>query len=417
MSDVKNLIKAKKPWEVEGVEWKEVRLGEIAKEIKSGGTPSRKNKEYWENGTIPWVKIKDIPEEGYVNDTEEKITEKGLNNSSAKLLPKGTILFTIFATIGHVGILNIEATTNQAIAGIIPKKEYDNKYLYWVLLKFGQELKERGRGGAQNNVNLTFLKNLKIPIPFRNGKPDLETQKKIVEYIETNFEKIDRILEKKKKELEFLDELWESVLEHAFKPKEGEEWREVRFLDKIDLLKGKKPKEVLKQKQKNALPYLTLDYFREKKIKEYIPIEENKILRVQKGDLVIIADGSRSGELFFCDIEGVLVSTMAKLEIKEHDLSKKYVFWFLNTYFEHLNKSKYTATPHVNKNFLKNLKIPLPFHNNQPDLEKQKEIAQYLDNVYQKIKTLKEKIQNQIIQLEELKESILDEVFRHDKAR
>jgi len=195
---------------------------------------------------------------------------------------------------------------------------------------------------------------------------------------------------------------------------EGVEWREVRFLDNVDLLKGKKPKEIIKQKQKNTLPYLTLEYFRDKKIKEYIPIKENKILRVQKGDLVIIADGSRSGELFFCEREGALVSTMAKLEINEHSLSKKYVFWFLNTYFEHLNKSKYTATPHVNKNFLKNLKIPIPFHNNQPDLKKQKEITQYLDKVYQKTKILKEKINNQITQLEELKESILDEAFRHD---
>ena len=206
----------KKPWEVQGVEWREVRLGEIAKDIKSGGTPSRKNREYWKNGTIPWVKIQDIPEEGYVNDTEEKITEKGLNSSSAKLLPKGTILFTIFATIGRIGILNIEATTNQAIAGIIPKKEYDNKYLYWVLLKFGQELKERGRGGAQNNVNLTFLKNLKIPIPFHNNQPDLEKQKEIAEYLDNVYEKIKTLKEKTQNQISQLEEMKESILDEVF---------------------------------------------------------------------------------------------------------------------------------------------------------------------------------------------------------
>ena len=190
-------------------------------------------------------------------------------------------------------------------------------------------------------------------------------------------------------------------------PEFTDEWREVRFLDKIDLLKGKKPKEVLKQKQKNTLPYLTLEYFREKKIKEYIPIEENKILRVQKGDLVIIADGSRSGELFFCDREGVLVSTMAKLEITEHDLSKKYVFWFLNTHFEHLNKSKYTAIPHVNKNFLKNLKIPIPFRNNQPDLEEQKKIADFLTAIDDKIDLQTKKIDR----LETYKKGIMQKLL------
>jgi len=64
--------------------------------------------------------------------------------------------------------------------------------------------------------------------------------------------------------------------------------------------------------------------------------------------------------------------------------------------------------------FLKNLRISIPFRDNQPDIEKQKEIANYLDSVYEKIKTLKEKNQNQIAQLEEMKESILDEMFNHE---
>ena len=200
----------------EGEEWREVKLRDIAKEIKSGGTPSRKNKKYWENGTIPWVKIQDISEEGYVNDTEEKITEKGLSNSSAKLLPKGTILFTIFATIGRVGILNIDAATNQAIAGIIPKKDYDRKYLYWVLRKFGEELTQKGRGGAQNNVNLTFLKNLKNPISFRNNQPDIEKQKEIANYLDNIYEKIKTLKEKNQNQIAQLEEMKESILDEMF---------------------------------------------------------------------------------------------------------------------------------------------------------------------------------------------------------
>ena len=200
----------------EGEEWREVKLRDIAKEIKSGGTPSRKNKKYWENGTIPWVKIQDISEEGYVNDTEEKITEKGLSNSSAKLLPKGTILFTIFATIGRVGILNIDAATNQAIAGIIPKKDYDRKYLYWVLRKFGEELTQKGRGGAQNNVNLTFLKNLRISIPFRDNQPDIEKQKEIANYLDSVYEKIKTLREKIQRQITQLEEMKESILDEVF---------------------------------------------------------------------------------------------------------------------------------------------------------------------------------------------------------
>ncbi len=199
-----------------GEEWREVKLKAATEDIKSGGTPSRRKEEYWKNGTIPWVKIQDIPEDGFVSTTEEKITEIGLRNSSAKLLPEGTILFTIFATIGRVGILNIKAATNQAIAGIIPKREYDTKYMYWVLRKFGENLKDRGRGGAQNNVNLTFLRNLKIPVPFRKGKPDLEKQREIAQYLDSVYEKIRMLKEKIHNQISQLEEMKESILEEVF---------------------------------------------------------------------------------------------------------------------------------------------------------------------------------------------------------
>ena len=101
------------------------------------------------------------------------------------------------------------------------------------------------------------------------------------------------------------------------------------------------------------------------------------------------------------------------------NILSEFVFYFIRRKsFRSLAKLNFTGTvghKRVPKEFLINSKIPLPFRNNQPDLEKQKEIAQYLDSVYQKINTLKEKIQNQINYLEELKESILDEVFRYDK--
>ena len=89
-----------------------VTIGESCS-VVSGGTPSRSKGEFWLDGTIPWIKIGNIKTK-YVNEYDELITEEGLNNSSAKLLKKGTILYTIFATLGEVGILDIDACTNQA---------------------------------------------------------------------------------------------------------------------------------------------------------------------------------------------------------------------------------------------------------------------------------------------------------------
>ena len=95
---------------------KKVKLGELC-EICSGGTPKRSVAEYWKDGTIPWVKIGDMSEK-YVSSTEERITDAGFNNSSVKMLEPGTLLYSIFASIGAVSILKIPATTNQAIAGL-----------------------------------------------------------------------------------------------------------------------------------------------------------------------------------------------------------------------------------------------------------------------------------------------------------
>ena len=163
--------------------------------VVSGGTPSRSKNEYWENGNIPWIKIGNIKSK-YVNEYDELITEQGLNNSSAKLLKKGTILYTIFATLGEVGILDIEACTNQAIAGInITDPRIKTDYLYYYLKSKKDYINNIGRGVAQNNINLTTLKNFEIPLI------DVNKQLNIVEILE----KVERMICLKEKEIDDLD--------------------------------------------------------------------------------------------------------------------------------------------------------------------------------------------------------------------
>ncbi|EAJ7675296.1 restriction endonuclease subunit S, partial [Campylobacter upsaliensis] len=136
--------------------WAWVKLGDIC-EIVSGGTPSRDKIEYWHNGTIPWVKIADV-KNNVVNQTQEFITELGLENSSAKIFKKGTLLYTIFATLGETAILNIDAATNQAIAALIEAYDYDTKFLMYCLMSMKDYVNSLGRGVAQNNINQTMLK-------------------------------------------------------------------------------------------------------------------------------------------------------------------------------------------------------------------------------------------------------------------
>ena len=173
------------------------RLGEIC-DVVSGGTPSRARSEFWDGGTIPWIKIGNIKEK-YVREADEFITEEGLAGSSAKMLPKGTILYTIFATLGEVGILEIDACTNQAIAGITLKDQSDVliDYLYYYFKSKKAYVNRLGRGVAQNNINMAILRSFEIPLPT------LIVQQEIV----TTLDKVSSVIELYKQQLQKLDEL------------------------------------------------------------------------------------------------------------------------------------------------------------------------------------------------------------------
>ncbi len=174
-----------------------MRLGDLCN-IVSGGTPSRSKEEYWRNGAIPWIKISNINGR-YIEEADEYITELGLNNSAAKMLPKGTILYTIFATLGEVGILEIDACTNQAIAGINIKNDsiINKDYLFYYLKSKKKYVNDVGRGVAQNNINMSILRQFEVPVPT------LEEQKAITETLD----KIEKIISSRKQQLQQLDEL------------------------------------------------------------------------------------------------------------------------------------------------------------------------------------------------------------------
>lgn len=182
-----------------------VRLGDIC-EISSGGTPKRSNSEFWSDGNIPWVKISDITSK-YVSTVEEFVTEEGLNSSSAKLFEPGTLLFSIFASIGTVGILDISACTNQAIAGIkVIRGDVDRDFLYHWLKTQQSASKSAGRGVAQHNINLTILRNMELTFP------SLSTQKAIA----TQFNLVDELISIAKRQTDILDYLVKSRFVEMF---------------------------------------------------------------------------------------------------------------------------------------------------------------------------------------------------------
>ncbi len=125
--------------------WQVKKLGEVCVTI-SGGTPSRGNPKYY-LGNIPWVKSGEL-DKGLIIDTEEKISEEAIKNSSAKIFPKGTLLIALYgATIGKMAFLGVEAATNQAICGIFKNENIDSNYLFNYLFYKKPTLTKQGIGG------------------------------------------------------------------------------------------------------------------------------------------------------------------------------------------------------------------------------------------------------------------------------
>lgn len=210
--------------------WRYVKLSDLA-EIQSGGTPSRSNSSYW-NGNIPWVKISDIKGK-YITETEEFITEEGMSNSSAKMFERGTIIFSIFATIGKVAILDIDATTNQALVGLKNNNQVDKTFLVYALTELSERISNLGKGVAQKNINISILREVEIPLP------PLEEQKQIAEKLDKLFDQIESIKKSTERIPELLKNFRQQILTYAVTGKFTEDWRKDKHLDewRVELAK------------------------------------------------------------------------------------------------------------------------------------------------------------------------------------
>ena len=146
--------------------WEASTVQDLCTSITSGGTPARRNSEYWDGGTISWFKTGEL-HDGPLLDSSERITEAALANSSCKLWPADTVLFALYAspTVGRLGILTRDATSNQAAAGLIAKTEYGTQFLVHTLLQARDGLQQIAVGAAQQNINQGVLKSHKTVVP------------------------------------------------------------------------------------------------------------------------------------------------------------------------------------------------------------------------------------------------------------
>ena len=381
-----------------------VKLSEICN-INAGGTPARNKKEYWNDGNIPWCKISDLSDK-YIAKVEEYITEEGLNNSSAKLFKKGTILYTIFATIGEVAILNIDSATNQAIAGIeIKDNHIELNYLYYFLKSLKIIMQNKSRGVAQNNINLSILKNTEIWVP----------EKVVQVKIANKLDKVQEIIDIRKKQIKQLDELIKSQFVEMFGDINinDKKWDEDILKNNLSVVGGYAFKS--SEFQESGIPILRIGNintgkFRPKDLMFWKEDETLENYAIYPNDVLISLTGTVGKEDYgnICIIGNdypkyYLNQRNAKLNLKE-TLNKEYISYALRV--PDIKRrltgiSRGVRQANISNKDIENLKIPIP------PIDLQNKFADFVKQIDKQ----KFEIQKSLEETQKLQDSLMYKYF------
>ncbi|MFV0174523.1 restriction endonuclease subunit S [Empedobacter falsenii] len=192
--------------------WEESKLKEVGK-IVSGATPKSKVAEFWD-GEISWITPKDLGTLGgqkYILGTSRKITELGLSSCSAQLMPKGSVIMSSRAPIGHLGIATDDICTNQGCKSIVPNENMNSEYIYYYLLSSKEALNKLGTGAVFPELSGKMFGDFTIPVPL------LEDQEKAVKIFDEASELTNSLISIYHQKLNNLEELRKSILEKAFR--------------------------------------------------------------------------------------------------------------------------------------------------------------------------------------------------------
>ena len=176
--------------------------------VVSGGTPNRNVSEFWNNGSIRWVKTTEL-QNNVICNTDEKITQAGLDNSSAKIIPPNTVLIAMYGqgkTRGMTGYTSIECATNQACACILPCEQFNQNYLWRYMILSYDKLRDMAKGGNQPNLNIGIIKNFPVL------KPPIELQNDFAAFVE----RVDQQKQAVQQSLEKLELMKKALMQEYF---------------------------------------------------------------------------------------------------------------------------------------------------------------------------------------------------------
>ena len=408
----------KQPYEVPE-NWVWVRLESVAS-WGSGGTPSRKHEEYY-NGDILWIKTGEL-NNGWIYDTEEKITDEGLKKSSAKLFPPYSVLIAMYgATIGKVAILGVPATTNQACACAVCNQSLLYMYLFYYCISQKNVFIEKGKGGAQPNISQIILKQHPIPLP------PLSEQQRIVERIEELFAKLDEAKERLQEVADSFAVRKAAILHKAFTGELTKQWRcengvsdeswEEKTIGEIccSLKYGTSKKSsddgevvVLRMGnlQNGEIDWSNLAYTSdEEDIKKYL-LKSGDVLfnRTNSPELV----GKTS--IYRGEMPAIYAGYLIKLDYEKNIVVGDYLNYYLNSskakeYYMQV-KTDGVSQSNINAKKIGEFEIPLP------TLSEQHGIVRLIDDLLARERTAQQAAEQALASIDLMKKSILARAFR-----
>ncbi|MEX5443189.1 restriction endonuclease subunit S [Acinetobacter schindleri] len=393
-------------------DWEMWKLSHAYTEIGSGTTPSTSNEENFE-GNIPWVTTGEL-RENLILDTKKKVSQRTIEQfPTLKKYPIGSVAIAMYgATIGRLGIFGIEATTNQACCVMTTSKVLNNKYVFYWLQAFKNEIIQLSSGGGQPNINQEKVASLKISAPF------FEDQINIANFLDHETAKIDSLIAKQEKLIELLKEKRQAVISHAvtkgLNPDAAmkdsgvewlgqvpEHWNVIKFNHCVQIRNGLvDPRH---ENYKNLILYAPNHIDKGtgkilyKETAEEQGADSNKYLCF-KGEVIYSKIRPALAKVAICEEDSALCSADMYPMDGFNGLSNKFLYYFIlsDSFTEAvILDSDRVAMPKINRESLSEYKLPIP------PLEEQKRIIDFIETIGWNLDKLEQQAQKAIQLMQE----------------
>ena len=405
-------------------EWEVVKLGEVVKDILTGATPLRSNRQYWLNGNIPWLTNEEVEDEkiNYIWNTKEKVTDKALKETNIKLIPENSVILSLTASVGKVAINKIPITTNQQFNSfIIDFNEIYPEFLGYYFIFAKKQIEMLAGTTTFRFISKSKIANFKFPLP------PLPEQEKIAEILSTVDQAIEKMDEAIARTERLKKGLMEELLTKGWRRKNGEgrefkdteigripkEWEVREIIDLFKVETGTTPST--KQKEywdRGYITWITPADMSKLNGKIYIRYSERKITEkaLEETNLTLMPTGSiiistRAPVGYVAVVEGNATFNQGckgLIPRNTNEINPEFYTYYLlskKTILENLSGG--STFKELSKNTLEKFKVPFP------PLPEQEKIAEILSTVDKRLELLR----NKKGKLERVKKGLMNDLL------